>query len=81
MSSIAGTYHFGIEMKFWKGPEECSSNIDFSKDLLTYLLNKSTIKCDEVMFSVFGLSLAAWNAIISFGMFLFINILIIKRKF
>ena len=29
MSSIAGTYHFGIEMKFWKGPEECSSNIDF----------------------------------------------------
>ena len=81
MSSIAGTYHFGIEMNFWKGPEECSSNIDFSKDLLTYLLNKSTIKCDEVMFSVFGLSLAAWNAILSFGMFLFINIIIIKRKF
>ena len=81
MSSIAGTYHFGIEMKFWKGPEECSSNIDFSKDLLTYLLNKATIKCDEVMFSVFGLSLAAWNAILSFGMFLFINIIIIKRKF
>jgi disulfide bond formation protein DsbB len=81
MSSIAGTYHFGIEMKFWKGPEECSSNIDFSKDLLTYLLNKSTIKCDEVMFSVFGLSLAAWNVILSFGMFLFINIIIIKRKF
>ena len=81
MSSIAGTYHFGIEMKFWKGPEECSSNIDFSKDLLTYLLNKSTIKCDEVMFSVFGLSLAAWNAILSLGMFLFINIIIIKRKF
>ena len=81
ISSIAGTYHFGIEMKFWKGPEECSSNIDFSKDLLTYLLNKSTIKCDEVMFSVFGLSLAAWNAILSLGMFLFINIIIIKRKF
>ena len=80
-SSIAGTYHFGIEMKFWKGPEECSSNIDFSKDLLTYLLNKSTVKCDEVMFSVFGLSLAAWNVILSFGMFLFINIIIIKRKF
>ena len=80
MSSIAGTYHFGIEMKFWKGPEECSSNIDFSKDLLTYLLNKSTVKCDEVMFSVFGLSLAAWNAIFSYGMFLFVNIILIKRK-
>ena len=81
MSSIAGTYHFGIEMKFWKGPEECSSNIDFSKDLLTYLLNKSTIKCDEVMLKLFGLSLAAWNGILSFGMFLFVNIFLIRRKF
>ena len=81
ISSIAGTYHFGIEMKFWKGPEECSSNIDFSKDLLTYLLNKSTIKCDEVMFSVFGLSLAAWNVILSFGMFLFININVFIYKY
>ena len=80
-SAIAGLYHFGIEMNFWLGPDDCSSNIDFSKDLLTYLLNKATIKCDEVMFSVFGLSLAAWNAILSFGMFLFINIIIIKRKF
>ena len=81
LSSIAGIYHFGIEMNFWKGPEECSSNIDFSKDLLTYLLNKSTIKCDEIMFKLFGLSLAAWNGILSFGMFLFVNIVLIKRKF
>ena len=81
VSAIAGLYHFGIEMNFWLGPDDCSSNIDFSKDLLTYLLNKSTIKCDEVIFSVFGLSLAAWNVILSFGMFLFINIIIIKRKF
>jgi len=33
-SAIAGLYHFGIEMNFWLGPDDCSSNIDFSKDLL-----------------------------------------------
>ena len=81
ISSVAGTYHFGIEMKFWKGPEECSSNIDFSKDLLTFLLNKSTIKCDEVMFTLFGLSLAAWNGLLSFGMFLLTNVILIRSRF
>lgn len=69
-SSIAGLYHFGIEMNYWKGPDDCSSNIDFSKDTLTFLLNKSPIKCDEVMFKILGLSLAGWNALLSFLMFL-----------
>ena len=77
-SSVAGLYHFGIEMNFWKGPDECSSAIDFSKDTLKYLLNKSPIKCDEVMFKVFGLSLAGWNAIMSFAMFFLVSILLIK---
>ena len=77
-SSVAGLYHFGIEMNFWKGPDECSSAIDFSKDTLKYLLNKSTIKCDEVMFKILGLSLAGWNAIMSFAMFLIVSIFIVK---
>ena len=78
-SSVAGLYHFGIEMNFWKGPDECSSTIDFSKDILKYLLNKSTIKCDEVMFKILGLSLAGWNAIMSFAMFFVVSIFINKR--
>ena len=27
------------------------------------------IKCDEVAWSLFGLSMASWNALISFGLF------------
>ena len=79
-SSIAGLYHFGIEMNFWKGPDECSSNIEFSKDLLTYLLNKSPIKCDEVMFKILGFSLAGWNALISFIMFLIMSVFLINKR-
>lgn len=79
-SSIAGLYHFGIEMNFWKGPDECSSNIDFSKDLLTYLLNKSPIKCDEVIFKILGFSLAGWNALISFIMFLIMSVFLINKR-
>ena len=78
-SSVAGLYHFGIEMNFWSGPDECSSSIDFSKDLLKYLLNKSPIKCDEVMFKILGLSLAGWNALMSFVMFLIVSVFLIKK--
>ena len=79
VSSVAGLYHFGIEMNFWSGPDECSSSIDFSKDLLKYLLNKSPIKCDEVMFKILGLSLAGWNALMSFVMFLIVSVFLIKK--
>ena len=78
-SSIAGLYHFGIEMNFWNGPDECSSSIDFSKDLLKYLLNKSPIKCDEVMFNIFGLSLAGWNTLVSFVMFMIVSVFLMKK--
>ena len=79
-SSLAGLYHFGIEINFWTGPDECSSNVDFSKDTLTYLLNKSPIKCDEVMFEIFGLSLAGWNALASFFVFLLTSILFLNKR-
>ena len=79
-SSLAGLYHFGIEMNFWTGPDGCSSNIDFSKDTLTYLLNKSPIKCDEVMFEILGLSLAGWNALASFFIFLLASILLFNKR-
>ena len=79
-SSLAGLYHFGIEMNFWTGPDGCSSNIDFSKDTLTYLLNKSPIKCNEIMFEILGLSLAGWNALASFFIFLLAIILLFNKR-
>ena len=79
-SSLAGLYHFGIEMNLWTGPDGCSSNIDFSKDTLTYLLNKSPIKCNEIMFEILGLSLAGWNALASFFIFLLAIILLFNKR-
>ncbi len=80
LSSLAGLYHFGIEMSFWAGPDGCSSNIDFSKDTLTYLLKKSPIKCDEVIFEIFNLSLAGWNAFASFLIFLLTNVFLLNKR-
>ena len=78
-SGLAGIYHFGIELKLWTGPEACSSNLIFSKDLLKDLLKKSPIKCDEIMFSILGISLAGWNAIVSSIIFLFLSLILITK--
>ena len=78
-SGLAGMYHFGIELKLWNGPEACSSNLTFSKDLLNYLLNKSPIKCDKIIFSILGISLAGWNTIISSIISLFLSLILIKK--
>ena len=78
-SGLAGMYHFGIELKLWNGPEACSSNLTFSKDLLNYLLNKSPIKCDEIIFSILGISLAGWNTIISSIISLFLSLILNKK--
>jgi disulfide bond formation protein DsbB len=78
-SGLAGMYHFGIELKLWTGPEACSSNLIFSKDLLKNLLSKSPIKCDEIMFSIIGISLAGWNTIISSIISLFLSLTLIKK--
>mgnify|MGYP000622031517 CR=1 FL=1 len=65
-----GGYHAGVEWKFWPGPADCSGPlVDFGKagNLLEQLDKVKVIRCDEVQWSLFGISLAGWNALFSIG--------------
>ena len=61
-------YHFGIEQGFFEESLACISNNDESllnkKDLLKEIQN-AKISCKDVDFTLFGLSLATINTIIS----------------
>lgn len=61
-SAAFGAYHAGVEWKFWPGPDTCGGALDGGLPSLT---NDPVVRCDEPALLVFGLSLAAWNAIIS----------------
>ena len=66
-----GTYHAGVEWKFWQGPTDCSGPIvDFGKagSLLDRLDSVKVIRCDEVQWRFLGLSLAGYNVLISLAM-------------
>ncbi len=69
--AVLSVYHTGVEAKLWAGPTACSGAMtapaavgDFLKQLNTI----SVVRCDEAALKVLGLSLAAWNAIVAFGL-------------
>lgn len=66
-----GGYHAGVEWKFWPGPASCSvmngANIPVD-ELMAQLLKAPVVRCDEIPWSLFGLSLAGYNMLISTGL-------------
>lgn len=65
--AIAG-YHAGVEWQLWQGPSGCTAALtsDLSATMLVdQLLATPVIRCDEVPWSLFGISMAGWNSLFS----------------
>lgn len=63
-----GLYHTGVERGFWVGPSTCSAQPTAglsSEALFDQIMNAPLIRCNEVAWSLFGLSMASWNAVLS----------------
>jgi disulfide bond formation protein DsbB len=57
-------YHVGVEQHWWQGTAECGSTLDLSlspEELKKQLLNQPVVRCDEVAWSLFGISMAGYN--------------------
>lgn len=68
-STILAFYHFGIEQGFFNESFACKidDQLDISsKEQLLREINRNTISCKDVTFSIFGFSLATINTILSF---------------
>ncbi len=66
-----GLYHTGVEQHWWSGPGTCSGSVsaDISAgDLLTQILDAPLVRCDEVAWSMAGLSMASWNGVLSLAL-------------
>ena len=64
-----GIYHAGVEQMWWEGPTTCTSSSITglsTEDLLAQIMEAPVVRCDEIAWSLFGISMAAWNAILSF---------------
>lgn len=62
-----GMYHTGVEQKWWAGPTSCSggaapADLDALRNMI---MNAPVVRCDEIPWSLFGISMAGYNFIIS----------------
>ncbi|WP_088624952.1 disulfide bond formation protein B [Oceanicola sp. 22II-s10i] len=71
-TAVIGVYHAGVEMKLWQGPTSCTGNGSLGglsgSDLLSTDGPLDIVMCDVVAWSLAGISMAGWNAILSFGL-------------
>jgi len=67
VSGGIGVFHAGVEYGWWEGLTRCASTAGGSGDILADIMATPMIRCDEVQWSLFGISLAGWNAIFSLG--------------
>ncbi|GMG80851.1 disulfide bond formation protein B [Paralimibaculum aggregatum] len=70
VSAALGFYHAGVEQGWWRGLSGCVAPDPsaLSADaLLTQILETDIVRCDEIPWSFLGLSMAAWNAVVSLG--------------
>ncbi len=62
-------YHAGVELKFWAGPDTCTGLPDLTGSLtVTDLFARPVVRCDDIPWSLFGISMAGWNGLISIGL-------------
>lgn len=67
-----GVYHAGVELALWQGLATCTvdtlQGLSGADLLNTDITLGAPVRCDAVPWSLLGISMAGWNAIISAGL-------------
>ena len=64
-------YHVGVEQHWWAGPTACAAPASGAMTLEAMkqqILGTPAVLCDQVQWSLFGVSLAGWNLLASLVM-------------
>jgi disulfide bond formation protein DsbB len=74
-------WHVGIEQNLLSGPSNCSGKLEEASSLSNLkeqILNQAVINCNEISWSILGLSAATLNSLLLFLLLLFNTIFIFK---
>ena len=60
-------FHAGVEQHWWEGFTTCTANkiSGSTADIVAAMLAAPVVRCDAIAWSLFGVSMAGWNAIIA----------------
>jgi disulfide bond formation protein DsbB len=68
LSAGLGLHHAGVEQGWWQGPEACTggnSGARTVEELRRMMESAPMVRCDEIAWKLFGLSMAAYNFLLS----------------
>ncbi len=71
VGAAIAVYHAGVEQHLWEGPTTCTApapEAASSGALLDQILATPVVLCDQIAWSLWGISMAGWNAILSLGL-------------
>ena len=77
ISGAIGVYHAGVEARIFEGFTTCTTTRGMT---LQDIINAPLVRCDQVQWSLFGISMAGWNAILSLGGAALIATLVLKAR-
>lgn len=61
-------FHVGVEQKWWEGTAQCGGSLGTgltAEALTEQLLAAPVVRCDEVAWSLFGISMAGYNFLLA----------------
>jgi disulfide bond formation protein DsbB len=64
-------YHLGVEQHWFAGPSACTPGAATPtslEEMRQRILSAQVVRCDQVQWSLYGVSLAGWNLLASFAM-------------
>ena len=76
-------WHVGIENKFLSGPAGCSGGLNMTNNISTLkdqILSKPVINCEDIAWSIFGLSAATINSLLLFLIFI-LNAIYLRNNY
>ena len=69
-SGAIGVLHAGVEYHWWEGFTPCTATVWHSgsvDDVLAQIMKAPIVRCDAPQWTLFGVSLAGFNAVLSLG--------------
>lgn len=77
-----GFYHAGVEYGLIEGPSTCTglATGDTLEELRRNLMNAPVVRCDEIPWSLFGISLAGYNFLASGALAVYAAIVALRGK-
>lgn len=75
-------YHAGVEQKWWEGPDSCTLQLDGDdlsmEQIMDSLNSVAFVRCDDIPWDLFGISMAGYNFL--FSLIIFIMLLISVKQ-